>query len=97
MSAQRVTQAEGHARKALEKKEMAHTISIVVVLVVCRLRGIIECRITSVRDVGPPMAIMNTMPERWDSWGEDLLVESHSSSSDWHNYDLCDSRNMLLH
>ena len=76
---------------------MEHTIGIVVVLLVCRLRGIIECRITSVRDVGPPMAIMNTMPERWDSWGEDLLVESHSSSSDWHNYDLCDSCDMLLH
>ena len=76
---------------------MEHTIDIIVVLLVCRLREIIECRITSIRDVGPPMAIMNTMPEGWDSWGEDLLVESHSSSSDWHNYDLCDSCDMLLH
>ena len=76
---------------------MEHTISIIVILLIYRLRRIIECRITSVRDVGPPMAIMNTMPERWDSWGEDLLVESHSSSSNWHNYDLRDSRDMLLY
>ena len=60
MSAQRVTQAEGHARKALEKKELSHTISIVVVLVICRLRGIIEGRAAYVRDVSLPMAIVVT-------------------------------------
>ena len=60
MLAQRVTWAEGHARKALEKKEMACTISIVVVLVVCRLRGIIEGRAASVRDVSLPTAIVVT-------------------------------------
>ena len=60
MSAQRVTWAEGHARKALEKKKMAHTISIVVVLVICRLRRIIEGRAASIRDVSLPIAIVVT-------------------------------------
>ena len=39
---------------------MACTRSIVVVLVVCRLRGIIEGRVASVRDVSFPTAIVVT-------------------------------------
>ena len=60
MLAQRVTQAERYARKALEKKVMAHTISIVVVLVIYRLRRIIKGRIASIRDVSLPTTIMVT-------------------------------------
>ena len=42
------------------RKEVACMISIVVVLVVYRLRGIIEGRVASVRDVSFPMAIVVT-------------------------------------
>ena len=42
------------------RKEVACTISIVVVLVICRLRGIIEGRVASVRDVSFPTAIVVT-------------------------------------
>ena len=72
-------------------------IGIVVILLICRLRGIIEGRITSTRDVDLSTTIMVTMPKRWDRWGEDLLVEHYNSSSNWYNYDLYDSCNMLLH